>query len=304
MIRMNVERVRLWVGFAIISFVWGSTWLAIKIGLGSAPPFFAAGIRFAIASSILFIIVRTRRLHVPVTPDAKKLYFVLGFLSFGIPYALVYWGEQFIPSGLCSVLFAAYPFWVAIFSHLLLRNERLDPFKVSGIILGFAGLVVIFSGDLEWSGTSALLGMAAIMTSTIIQGFALIMIKKYGQPVNPFAMNLVGMTIGAIVLLALGVAFERGRQFVFNSAAIGSILYLAAVGSVIAFVTYHWLLKRIEAVYLSLTSFINPIIAVILGAIVLGETLSPMVFAGSGLVLAGLLAANGRQLYGKIHARL
>jgi drug/metabolite transporter (DMT)-like permease len=73
---------------------------------------------------------------------------------------------------------------------------------------------------------------------------------------------------------------------------------------VIAFVTYHWLLKRIEAVYLSLTTFINPVIAVILGAIVLGETLSPMVFAGSGLVLAGILAANGKQLYGKVRARL
>jgi drug/metabolite transporter (DMT)-like permease len=303
MIRMNVERFRIWVGFAIISFVWGSTWLAIKIGLGSAPPFFAAAIRFAIAASILFLIVRSRQLHVPLTPDAKRLYLVLGFLSFGIPYALVYWGEQFIPSGLCSVLFAAYPFWVAIFSHFLLSNERLDPFKVSGILLGFAGLVVIFSGDLEWSGPSGLLGMAAIMTSTMIQGFALIMIKKYGQPVNPFAMNLVGMTIGAIVLAALGVAFERDRQFVFNGAAVGSILYLATVGSVVAFVTYHWLLKRIEAVYISLTTFIHPVIAVVLGAIVLGEILSTTVFAGSGLVLAGILTANGKQMYRKVHAR-
>jgi drug/metabolite transporter (DMT)-like permease len=146
--------------------------------------------------------------------------------------------------------------------------------------------------------------MAAIMTSTMTQGFALIMIKKYGQPVNPFAMNLVGMTIGAIFLTALGVAFERDRQSVFDGAAIGSILYLAAVGSVIAFVTYHWLLKRIEAVYLSLTTFINPIIAVILGAIVLGEMLSVMVFAGSGLVFAGILTANGKQLFGKIRARI
>ena len=299
---MSAERLRIWGGFLTISIVWGSTWLAIKVGLGSMPPFFSAGIRFALAAVVLFTVVRTRRLRIPLTPDAKKLYLTLGVISYGIPYALVYWGEQYIASGLCSVLFAAYPFWVAVFSHFLLPNERLDGFKLAGIILGFLGLLVIFSGDLGWSDASGTLGMSAIIVSTLLQGFALVLIKRYGQPVNPFAMNFVGMSIGSLILIALAFAFERGTSISLDGSAIGSVAYLAVFGSVIAFVTYHWLLKRIEAVYLSLTTFINPVIAVILGAIVLGEALTTGVYAGAALVLAGILTANGRQLYAKVYA--
>ncbi len=299
---MTGEKIRIWAGFSIVSLVWGSTWLAIKIGLESIPPFLGAGVRFAVATLILLAIVRVRGLRVPFTPDAKKVYLILGILSFGIAYALVYWGEQFITSGLCSVLFAAFPLCVAVFSHFLLENERLTAFKIAGIALGSAGLAIIFWGDLRLSDASAVPGMVAVLLSTVLQGVTLVLIKKYGQPVNPFAMNLVGMGLGTIVLLVLGFTFESRRLIVWNSAAVGSILYLAAFGSVLAFVAYYWLLKRIEAVYLALTTLLNPIVAVILGALVLGESLAPQTAAGAVLVLAGLLAANGKQLWAKVRA--
>jgi drug/metabolite transporter (DMT)-like permease len=240
-----------------------------------------------------------RQVRVPLSPEAKKVYLVLGTVSFGVCYSLVYWGEQFIPSGLCSVLFAAYPFCVALFSHFLLERERLTSFKIAGIILGIAGLIVIFSGDLLLSDSSAVPGMAAVLLSTVLQARVLVLIKKHGQAIDPFAMNFVGMTLGTVVLLLLGFTLERGRPVLLDGAAVGSVLYLAAVGSVLAFVTYYWLLKRIEAVYLSLTSFINPIVAVILGAVLLGESLAVRTAAGAALVLVGLLTANGKQLYAK-----
>ena len=144
--------------------------------------------------------------------------------------------------------------------------------------------------------------VTGILSTTLMQAFALVMIKKYGQPVNPFALNLVGMSVAGVLLFGAGLMFESFSTVNWDGAAIGSILYLAIVGSVIAFVTYHWLLKRVEAVYLSLVSFINPIIAVILGAIVLDENLAASVFAGAALVLFGILIANGRQLYAKVVA--
>ncbi len=293
---MKSEKLRIWVGFSIVSFVWGSTWLAIKIGLEDIPPFLGAGIRFAVATVILLIIVRVRKIGVPFTRDAKKVYLVLGILSFGIAYGLAYWGEQYITSGLCSVLFAAYPLCVAVFSHFVLENERLTVYKITGIVLGVVGLAIIFRSDLSLSGSTGILGMTALLLSAMLQGVTLVQIKKYGQPVSPFAMNLVGMGLGSIILLALGFASESSQSIVWNSAAVGSVLYLAAFGSVLAFATYYWLLKRIEAVYLSLTTFINPIVAVILGAIVLGESLSPQTAVGAAFVLVGLLAANGKRL--------
>ena len=294
---MNSDRFRVWVGFFIICIVWGSTWLAIKIGLSSVPPFLAAGLRFAVASTILFVIVRVRKISVPVDANAKKLYVVLALLTYTIPFGMVYWGQQYIPSGLSSILFAAYPFWVAVFSQALLVGERLNLPKVSGILCGFVGLLIIFAGDIHLTEVNGLLGMAAVLLSTILQGLALVLIKKYGQPVSPFAMNLVGMFWGAIGLLGISLLTEGYRNVAWNGAAVGSILYLAVFGSVLAFVSYHWLLKRIEAVYLSLVSFINPIVAVVLGAIILDETLTSAVFLGGSFVLSGILIANGPQLY-------
>jgi len=296
---MDSERLRIWIAFFIVCTVWGSTWLAIKIGLETVPPFLAAGIRFVIASSVLGVIVKARGIPLPRDADAVKVYLTLGILSFSLPFGLVYWGQQYIPSGLSSILFAAYPGWVALFSHVALPTERMDAFKASGVVLGALGLVVIFSRDVHWSGTEGLLGMGAVMISTVLQAVSLVIIKKYGQPVSPFAMNLAGMTLGAAMLLIGSLIFEDPASAVFTPPAVASILYLALVGSILTFGSYFWLLKRVEAVYLSLTSFVNPIIAVLLGAVVLGESLAPTVLLGAALVLLGILTANGRFFYKK-----
>ena len=142
--------------------------------------------------------------------------------------------------------------------------------------------------------------MAGILSTTLMQAIGLVMIKRDAQTVSPFAFNMVGMSIAGVLLIVAGVLFEQVGTVKWDAGAVGSILYLSVVGSVIAFVTYHWLLKRVDAVYLSLVTFINPIIAVILGAIVLDETLAASVFVGAALVLAGILVANGHQLYAKI----
>ncbi len=299
---MKNDRLLVWLGFIVISTVWGSTWLAIKIGLRTMPPFFAAGLRFVVASGVLYGIVRMRKLPIPFTPDALRVYFALGVLSFAIPFALAYWGQQFIPSGLGSILFCAFPLWVAVFSHLLLVNERLDFFKALGTLLGFAGILIVFSPDLSVPDSGAIPGMAAILLSATMQAYALVITKKHGQEINTFSMTFVGMAMASVILLLLGILFEPTSSITWSGEAIGSILYLAIIGSVLTFVSYYWLLKRIDAVYLSLTSFINPIIAVILGALLLDERLASTVLAGATLVLTGILVSNGRVLYGKIRA--
>lgn len=296
---MNSEKLKTWLGFFVISTVWGSTWLAIKIGVTTLPPFFAAGIRFVIASAVLYAIIRIRGLRVVMTPDAKKLYLAMGLLTFFISFALVYWGEQFIPSALGSILFASFPFWVALFSFLL-RTEPIDGFKGSGIVMGFLGIVLIFWGDFDIGNPLAGLGMAAMVVSTILQAYVLIIVKRLGHSISPIVMNFAGMAMGAAGLMLLSAATEGWADIRWNVPAALSILYLALMGSVLTFVTYYWLLKRVQAVYLSLTTFINPIVAVILGALVLDETLGASVAVGAAMVLAGILLANGKSLLEKI----
>ena len=137
---MNSERLRIWLAFLTSCLVWGSTWLAIKIGLDGVPPLLGAGLRFLFASAILYAIVRLTHTRIPRTPDAKRVYAVLAILSYTIPFAFVYWSEQYIPTGLARILFAAFPFWVGIFSHFMLEREPLNRFKVAGIAIGFAGM--------------------------------------------------------------------------------------------------------------------------------------------------------------------
>lgn len=293
---MTGERLRIWGGVALISVVWGSTWLAIKIGLSSVPPLLGVGIRFLAASAILLAILRMRKIPAGFTGEARILYAPLPLLTFGIPFALVYWAEQHIASGLASVLFAAFPFWVALFSQLLLPAERLNAWKIAGILIGFAGVVIIFAEDLSLEDDRGVLAMVALVLSTALQAFSTVLVSRYGRAVHPVTLNWVGMSIAGVLLTAAGAALESPAAIVWDAAAVGSILYLAVFGSVAAFATYYWLLKRIEAVYLSLTSFVNPIIAVILGAIILEERLAPTILLGAGFVLIGILTANGRAL--------
>lgn len=297
---MKSERLLIWLGFALISTVWGTTWLAIRIGLESIPPFYAAAIRCLLAAVVLYALLRFTGGRIPATRLAWRVYLALGVLTIAIPFALIYWGQQYIPTGLSSILFGAFPFWVAVLSHLMLPGERLNGFKIAAVILGFAGVVVIFSADVYISDANAILGMMAVMVSTLLQAVALIYVKKYGQDVSPTAMNFVGMAMGGALLLLLSVALESGKPATWSVSGITSLLYLSLVGSVLTFVTYYWLLKRIEAVYLSLSSFINPLVAVAVGAAVLGERLPPSVFTGAALVLLGMLIANGKALYVKI----
>ena len=296
----NTERIMIWIAFAIISTVWGTTWLAIRIGLETVPPFLSAGIRCLAAAVILYGIVRVRRLAIPMTASAWKVYLSLGVLTIGVPFALIYWGQQYIPTGLSSILFGAFPFCVAILSHLMLRDEPMTLSKGLAIVLGFAGVVIIYYSETALADARAFLGMSAVLVSVILQALALVLIKKHGEPVSPLSMNFVGMAMGGTMVLLLSVAVEGERTVQWTPAAITSLLYLTIVGSVVTFVAYYWLLKKIDAVYVSLSSFINPIVAVVLGAVVLGERLPGSVFTGAAFVMLGLLVANGKGFYARI----
>ncbi len=292
---MKSEKGLIVIGFILISIIWGSTWLVIKIGLQSMTPLYGIAIRFTIASAILYLIMRLRGEKVALDRKSIALYVNLAILSFSFPFALVYWGEQYIASGLASVLFAAYPFVVAIGSHFFLSNEKLNMGKSAGILLGFTGVVIIFWSDLKVSADNTL-GMLAVLTSTVMQGSSLVMVKKANHHISPTSLSLGGMILGIILLYPLAFIFEDFSSLRFDAAGLGSILYLGTFGTVVTFVVYYWLLKRIEVVYLSLVSFVTPILAVILGAVWLKETLSQNIFLGAALVLMGIIIANGKDL--------
>lgn len=286
------ENIKVILVFALCCLIWGSTWLGIKASLFSLTPFYSVGFRFVIASVLVLLFVRYKGFEILTDKISIRLYLIMGFFSYVIPYGLVYWAEQFVPSGLAAVLFGVYPFFVLLFSYIALPGEKIGFFKVLGIILGFSGILIIFSENIGGDISSYLLGMTALVLSAVTQAGNSVVIKKYGHYLNPLSMNFVPMAIAGIAFLIIAFLFEDFNQLIFDANAFISVLYLALFGTVIAFTGYYWLLKRISVVILSLITFINPIIALILGWIIYNEQLSSRYLWGSILVLTGLLWAN------------
>lgn len=293
---MNSENTKIGLGYLLVCLIWGSTWLVIRIGLESLTPVFSAGLRFSLAAVILYGFIKLKGYKLQLDKISVIIYILMGMFSFVVSYGLVYWGETHISSSMASILFAAYPFFVAIFSKLFIPSENLNAGKVFGIILGFTGIVIIFSNDLDFGFSYNMMGMAAVIISAFVQGVIAVIIKKYGKHLHPLTMNFIPLIIAGIVMTIYGMATEDMTHLKFDWRALFSITYLAVFGTIMAFTTYYWLMRRISVVLLSLNSFITPIIAVILGYIFLGEILSINDLLGTLLVLMGILFANFKGL--------
>ncbi len=289
---MNRATVNIVLIYALLCFIWGSTWLAIRLGLESLTPLFSAGIRFSLASVLIYIIMSIKRISLQKDPVSIRLYWLMGFFSFVIPFGLVYWAEQFVPSGMAAVLFAVYPFCIVIFSYLRIPRDSIGLYKIFGTIIGFCGIVIIFSDSFTGDLTDYMLGMLAVVLSGIMQAWIAISIKKFGQHLNSLSMNFIPMVIAGISMIIIGYFTEDLSTVRFDENAILSILYLAFFGSVITFTGFYWLIKRMNIVMLSLIAFITPIVALILGYFIYNEELSLRHFVGSALVLAGIFGAN------------
>ena len=289
---MSKLAVKIFLAYVVLCIIWGSTWIAIRFGLESLTPIFSAGVRFSIASIIVFAIMRIKEIKLQTDSLSVRLYLLMGFFSFVIPFGLVYWAEQFVPSGLAAVLFAVYPFWVVIFSYIRMREETIGFYKIIGTILGFAGILIIFSDSFTGDMSDYIIGMFAVVLSGIMQAWIAVSIKKFGNHLHPLSMNFVPMVIAGISMILIGFAFEDLSTIKVDEYAVLSILYLAAFGSVITFTTFYWLIKRINLVILSLIAFITPIVALVLGYFIYHEALSLRHFIGVATVLTGVFWAN------------
>jgi drug/metabolite transporter (DMT)-like permease len=289
---MKSTTFKIFFAYILLCLLWGSTWMVIRASLESLTPFISIGARFITASFFILILMKVRGVSLQIDRESMRIYFLMGILSFVIPFGLVYWAEQFVPSGLASVLFGVYPFFVALFSFFRIPSELIGKFKIIGMSLGFIGIVVIFSDSFTTDLSNLFIGMVAVALSGVMQAWMAVTIKKSGKHLNPLSMNLVPMSIAGIAGLLIGLALEDLSKIKIDNTAIFAVLYLAFFGSVVTFTSFYWLMKKINVVMLSLMAFITPIVALFLGWIFYKETLTTQHPIGSSLVLVGLLFAN------------
>lgn len=292
----NAGRGRLIGGFLLLTLIWGTTWAAIRIGLDGVPPFTGVAVRFAIAGTLLLALALALGVPLGRGRHEKALWLANGILSFCLSYAIIYWSEQHIPSGLAAVLFATNPLFVAVLAHFLLAGERLAAAAVAGLVLGFAGVAVIYSDDLSLlGGPQVRLAALVMLVSPLVSAVATVAIKRWGRDVHPLSLSAVPMLIASLVMGAVALIVERHRPLVLDGRSVGALLYLAILGSAVTFTVYYWLLARVTATRLALLSYLIPIVAVAVGAALFDEPLRPRLLAGSVLVLAGVvIVSRGR----------
>jgi drug/metabolite transporter (DMT)-like permease len=278
-------------GAATMCLIWGTTWAAIQIGLKGIPPFSGVAIRFAIASPLLLAAALAMGVKLGRSPHEKTLWVVNGLLQFTISYGVVYWAEQWVPSGLAAVLFATYPLFVAMLAHVALPGESLRPLEVAGVVIGFGGIAVIFSEDFQALGGSQVAVASAVMLiSPFVSAVTTVAVKRWGSKVHPLSITAIPMAICAGVMGVVAFKYERGLPFTWDAVSVGALLYLAIFGSAVTFTLYFWLLRHYPAKRLSLIAYIIPIIAVGVG-VLRNEPLTVRELIGAAVVIAGVALA-------------
>jgi drug/metabolite transporter (DMT)-like permease len=276
--------------YAVLVIIWSSTWVAIKIGLEDCPALLGAGIRFAAAGLALLAVAAVQRR--PLRTD-WMLAAVLALAPFAFAYGLVYWGEQYVPSGLAAVLFGVLPLYTAFLAGVLLPDEPLRAPLLVGVLIGIGGLALAFLESVELgSDDKAALGAAALALAPLGAAIGGVAQKLRAGELDAVVLNGWAMLVGGLLLLGASALGEDWGDAVWSAESIGSIAYLALFGSAVAFVTLTVLLRHISAQAMSFLAMLLPFGALIFGATLYDEPITARAVGGAALVAAGLLIAQ------------
>jgi drug/metabolite transporter (DMT)-like permease len=281
----------------LLCVIWGTTWIFIKIGLEDLPPITFATSRFALAVLILAPLIKLLKFGMPRGRSQWNLIALTGFLQFSVNYSLVFWSEQYITSGLAAVLQAMITVFGLLLAWIFLPSETITRRKVLAVLLGVVGVAVIFIDQLRVESIWAFAGCVAIVVGAYGAAQASILIKARGAQIHPASLVFTQMIFGlpAIIIYALAV---EGNPLKLNWTyrAFICVVYLTVLGTIAAFWLYYWLLKRVESTKAMMISLVTPLLAVIIGAITIGETLPPQTFAGGMLIISsvGLIVLRRR----------
>lgn len=275
--------------YIALCIVWSSTWLAIKLGLRDLPPISFVALRFVVAILVLLALSIGR---VRLSPTERGDYLLLGLtglLMFGLNYPLLFWGEKYVASGLAAVLQATIPIFGMLFAHWLLPDEPLRWQRLAGALLALVGVALICGRLLDRGGILAFWGGLGIVFGAATAAFSNVLLKRRAFELAPAMIAAWQMIFGTVPLLVLGLAVEGSpHRFHWSGMSIFCLLYLAIVGSALAFLLLYWLLPRMTVTNLQTISLITPPGAVALGWFFGEERFSVASLFGAGLVLIGV----------------
>lgn len=291
--RMNMMD---WVLLIALSIVWGGSFLFVGIAVKELPPFTIVLLRVALAAAILHLVLRAMSIRMPWDGASWRAFFGMGLLNNAIPFSLIVWGQTHIASGIASILNATTPIFTVIVAHLLTTDERMTKGRVAGVLLGLAGVIVLIGPQALGGLGDDVVAQLAVLGAAVSYAFAGIFgrrFKRMGVP--PLATAAGQVSASTLILLPVALLVDRPWTLAAPSlSTMGAIVGLALLATALAYVMFFRILASAGAVNLSLVTFLIPVSAILMGVVVLGETLQATDFIGMALIGCGLIAIDGR----------
>jgi drug/metabolite transporter (DMT)-like permease len=285
-------RWKILLAFAIIYLVWGSTFLAIRVGVREVPPFLLAGMRFLAAGIVLYAWMRAKGTASPTRHEWASIT-LLAALIFLVDYGLVFWAEQRVPSGITAVMLATIPVFTALAEILILRTQRLTLRLAIALLVGLAGVAVLVSRSVSFGDAPIeRSGALALVVGAISWSLASVFSRKLSLPESKVMSSGAQMLVGGILLILAAAMFGEFRGFYARNVSDGAwlaLLYLIVAGSIVAFTAYVWLIHHESPTKVGTYAYVNPVIAVLLGYFLAGEALGPRTILGTLLVLVSVV---------------
>jgi drug/metabolite transporter (DMT)-like permease len=294
-----------WALLALLSIVWGGSFLFVGVAVRELPPLTIVALRVVTAASALLLTLRLMGVDLPRTRQVWAAFLGMSILNNVIPFTLIVWGQSHIASGLASILNATTPLFTVIVAHYLTDDERLTGQRFAGVIVGFAGVAVMIGAAAFASLDASILAQLAVLGAALSYGFSGVFGRRFKtMGIPPLATAAGQVTVSSAILLPAALIVDRPWTLAMPST--GAIVSLAALGLVstaFAYLIFFRLLARAGATNVGLVTFLIPVSAILLGVLVLGETLAMRHVAGMALIGAGLVLIDGRLLSG-LKARL
>jgi len=279
---------RAYVAWIAVCLIWGTTYLGIRVALETIPPFLMGAWRWMVAGGLIIAILAARGERLPPVRLWGSLA-LLGILLIGLGNGGVVWAERTVPSGLTAVLVAMSPFWMVGIEAVMPDGDRLTGRRLAGLLIGFTGIVVLVWPEIRVGGASGFItGVIAAQVACIGWAIGSTYARRHGRDENVLATAAFEMLFGGVAMLFVALARHEQTALTFTGRTAAALAYLTFVGAVGGFSAYAYALKHLPVATVSLYAYVNPVIAVMLGTLILSEPLNARLGVAAGIVLAGM----------------
>lgn len=294
-----------WMRLLALSLLWGGSFFFVEIAVTALPPFTIVALRVGLAATALHVFLVLRGQRMPADPRIWAAFLGMGFLNNLVPFSLLVWGQTQIASGLASILNATTPLFTVLVAHALTRDERLTAGRAGGVMVGFAGVVLMIGPDALWGIGADVLAQLACLGAALSYAFAAVFGRRFAATgIGPVRTATGQVTASTAMLVPLALLVDRPWTLAMPGAGVwAAVAALALISTAFAYILYFRILGTAGATNILLVTFLVPISAILLGTLVLGERLAAEHFGGMAMIGLGLAAMDGRPVQFIRHRR-